>query len=65
MVSNCFLSMIRPMPGIAFHRIGKKTSGIGQPTLRQCLGPLIKRCPVDQTQQTQEHVSEQKHKKSE
>ena len=27
-----------------------------------CDGPLIKRCPIDQTQQTQEHVSEQKHK---
>jgi hypothetical protein len=25
-------------------------------------GPLIKRCPVDQTEQTQEHVSEQKNK---
>jgi hypothetical protein len=25
---------------------------------------LIKRCPVDQTQQTQEHVSEQKNKES-
>ena len=28
-------------------------------------GPLIKRCPNDQTQQTQEHVSEQKNKESE
>jgi hypothetical protein len=28
-------------------------------------GPLIKRCPVDQTQQTQEPVSEQKSKESE
>ena len=27
--------------------------------------PLIKRCPIDQTQQTQEHVSEQKYKESE
>jgi hypothetical protein len=28
-------------------------------------GPLIKRCPVDQTQQAQEQVSEQKNKDSE
>jgi hypothetical protein len=28
------------------------------------IGPLIKRCPIDQTQQTQEHVPEQKHKES-
>ena len=27
-------------------------------------GPLIKRCPIDQTQQTPEHVSEQKNKES-
>ena len=27
--------------------------------------PLIKRCPVDQTQQTQEYVSEQKNKELE
>jgi hypothetical protein len=31
--------------------------------LRQ--GPLIKRCPADQTPQTQEHVSKQKNKESE
>ncbi len=31
--------------------------------LRQ--GPLIKRCPGDQTQQTQEYVSEQENKESE
>ena len=30
-----------------------------------CDGPLIKRCPVDHTQQTQEHVSEQKNEESE
>jgi len=36
-----------------------------QPTPHQCLGPLIKRCPVDQTEQTQEPVSEQKNKESE
>jgi hypothetical protein len=31
--------------------------------LRQ--GPLIKRCPVDQTPQAQERISEQKNKDSE
>jgi len=28
-------------------------------------GPLIKRCPIDQSQRTHEHLSEHKHKKSE
>jgi len=28
-------------------------------------GPLVKRCPADQTPQTQEHVSKQKNKESE
>jgi hypothetical protein len=37
----------------------------GGPCRGRTYGPLIKRCPVDQTQQTQEHVSEQKHKESE
>ena len=29
------------------------------------LSPLIKRCPIDQTQQTQKPISEQKNKESE
>ena len=37
----------------------------GGPCRGRTYGPLIKRCPVDQTQQTQEHVSEQKNKESE
>ena len=37
----------------------------GGPCRGQTYGPLIKRCPVDQTQQTHEHLSEHKHKKSE
>jgi integrase len=37
----------------------------GGPCRGRTYGPLIKRCPIDQTQQTQEHVSEQKNKESE
>ena len=37
----------------------------GGPCRGRTYGPLIKRCPNDQTQQTQETVSEQKHKESE
>ena len=36
----------------------------GGPCRGRTYGPLIKRCPVDQTQQTQEQVSKQKHKES-
>ena len=32
---------------------------------RRPTGSLMKRCPIDQTQQTQEHVSELKNKESE
>jgi hypothetical protein len=37
----------------------------GGPCRGRTYGPLIKRCPVDQTQQIQEPVSEQKNKESE
>jgi hypothetical protein len=37
----------------------------GGPCRGRTYGPLIKRCPVDQTQQTQEDVSAQKNKESE
>ena len=37
----------------------------GGPCRGRTYGPLIKRCPLGQTQQTQEHVSEQKNKESE
>jgi hypothetical protein len=37
----------------------------GQQAPRQCLGPLIKRCTAEQTEQMQQHVSEQKNKESE
>lgn len=37
----------------------------GGPCRGRTYGPLITRCPVDQTPQTQEHVSEQKNKESE
>jgi len=37
----------------------------GGPCRGRTYGPLIKRCPIDQTQQTHEHLSEYKHKKSE
>lgn len=42
-----------------------KNYAIGPGVRQGTYGPLIKRCPVDQTQQTQEPVSEQKHKESE
>jgi len=47
------------MPGIAFHRLGKKASGIDQPTPRQCLGPLIKSSDRPQSEQTQHDLTEQ------
>jgi len=42
-----------------------KSAENGGPCRGRTYGPLIKRCLVDQTQQTQKDVSDQKHKKSE
>ena len=50
--------------GFAGLAAGTHEVRFGGPGRGRTYGPLIKRCPVDQTPQTQEHVSEQKNKES-
>jgi hypothetical protein len=60
-------SKLKFAPGLA-DIIEKKAAEVvgkfGGPCRGRTYGPLIKRCPIDQTQQIQEHVSEQKNKES-